>query len=128
MSPHLPAARSYLRSTTKAIVALYCFVLGVAFSLVVLNPLWARLVYALGGAYMIVIMAERTLRSRSIRALVHVRKMSPWPVWPMFLFPLSLPWLIGEWGPDRVALTWALLATLALAFINTAGLLMLALE
>jgi hypothetical protein len=46
----------------------------------------------------------------------------------MFLFPLSLPWLIGEWGPDRVALTWALLATLALAFINTAGLLMLAFE
>lgn len=77
MSPHVPAARSYLRSTTKAIVALYRFVLAVAFSLVVLNPLWARLVYALGGAYMIVIMAERTLRSGSIRALVHVRKMSP---------------------------------------------------
>ncbi len=52
-----------------------------------------------------VIMAEWTLRSRSIRALVHVRKMSPRPAWAMFLFPLILPWLIGGWGPDRVALT-----------------------
>lgn len=55
---------------------------------------------------MIVIMAEWMLRSRSIRALVHVRKMSPWLAWPMFLFPLILPWLIGGWGPDCVALTW----------------------
>jgi hypothetical protein len=51
-----------------------------------LNAPWARLVYALGRAYVIAIMAEWTLRSRSIRALVHVRKMSPWLAWPMFLF------------------------------------------
>jgi hypothetical protein len=46
----------------------------------------------------------------------------------MFLFPVILPWLIGGRGPDRVALTWGLLAILALAFINTAGLLMLAFD
>jgi hypothetical protein len=106
VSTHVPEARSYLRSATKAIVALYGFARAIAFSLVVLNPPWVRLVYALGGAYVIVIMAEWTLRSRSIRALVHVRKRSPWLAWPMFLFPLILPWLIDGWGPDRVALTW----------------------
>jgi hypothetical protein len=38
VSTHTPEARSYLRSTTKAIVALYGFVLVVAFSLVMLDP------------------------------------------------------------------------------------------
>jgi hypothetical protein len=46
----------------------------------------------------------------------------------MFLVPLALPWLIDGWRPDLAALTWGLLSILALAFINTAGLLMLAFD
>jgi hypothetical protein len=107
---------------------LYGFVLAVAFALVMLDPPWVGLVYALGAVYVVVIMAEWTVQSRSVRALVHVRRMSPWLAWPMFLFPLLLPWLIDGWLPDRIALTWGLLSMLALAFINTAGLLMLAFD
>jgi ABC-type anion transport system duplicated permease subunit len=128
VTTHVPEARSYLRATTKAIVALYGIALVVSFSLVLLDAAWASLVYALGSAYVIVVMAEWTAHSRSIRELVHVRRMSPWLAWPMFLVPLTLPWLLDGWLPDLGALTWGLLSILALAFINTAGLLMLAFD
>ena len=128
LSTHNPEVRSYLRSTTKAIVALYGFALVVAFALVVLHSAWASLLYALGAAYVVVVMAEWTLNSRSIRALVHVRRLSPWLAWPMFLIPLIAPWLIDGWMPDARALTLGLLLVLALAFINTGGLLMLAFD
>jgi len=49
LSKHNPEARSYLRSTTKAIVTLYGFVLvlvlAVALSLVMVDSGWAGLVY-----------------------------------------------------------------------------------
>jgi hypothetical protein len=128
LSKHNPEARSYLRSTTKAIVTLYGFVLAVAFSLVIVDSGWAGLVYALGGAYIVMVMAEWTVHTRSIRALVHVRKLSPWLAWPMFLIPLAAPWLVDGWQPGLAALTVGLLLTLVLAFINTAGLLMLAFD
>jgi hypothetical protein len=67
VSNHIPEARSCLRSTTKAIVALYGFILAVAFALVLLHPPWVGLMYARPAACVVVIMAEWTVRSRSIR-------------------------------------------------------------
>ncbi len=55
------------------------------------------MVCALGGAYVVVIMAEWTVHSRSIRTLGASSQVVTLAGFAMFFIPLAAPWIIDGW-------------------------------
>lgn len=119
----------FLKAAAKLIVLLYSVVLGLSLGLIVLRPLWVTVLLAVLGLAVVAGLVEWTLRSRSLsREVRKAARIQPWLAWPVVVIPLALPWLIGGWGPSREAFTWTILLTGAVAFMNTASLVLLAFD
>lgn len=122
-------AEALLRSTTKLIVLLYSLVLGLSLGLIVLDPVWVAVLFAVLSLVVVAGLVELTIRTRNLSPeLRRAVRIHPLLAWPMVLLPLALPWFLGGWTPDREALALAVFLGGAMAFMNTLGLLLLAFD
>ena len=124
-----PSALPFLKATTALIVLQYSMVLGMSLALVVLEPLWASVAYAVLGLGVVVALVTWSVRARrlspTLRRAVRIR---PWLAWPIVLLPLVLPYAADGITPDRDAFTIALFLVGTVAFANTISLLLLAFD
>lgn len=117
-----PRGGPFLQATTKLTILLYTLVLAVALGLVVLEPVWFNVMYALLGLALVRALVTWTVRYRGLRQALPIPRESPWLMWPAVVGALVLPWVLGGWEPQREAMAWTLLLAGGLALASTAGL------
>jgi hypothetical protein len=117
-----PRGGPFLQATTRMTILLYTLVLAVALGLVVLEPVWFTVMYALLALALIRALVTWTARYRGLRQVLPIPRESPWLMWPAVVGALVLPWVLGGWEPQREAMAWTLLLAGGLALAGTAGL------
>jgi hypothetical protein len=109
------AATSYLRAGTRIVLLLYGMTLALSLSLVALEPIWARVFFAVLS---LLLLAANIATSLRIRALAKLTRSTAVLVNDVvssagILALVAIPWVLGGLHPTREDLTWAILLSLA---------------
>jgi hypothetical protein len=120
------AVSPYIRAGTRITLVLYAIPLGLSLSLVVLEPIWTRLLFALLSLVLVAANVDTVVR---IRAFVRVVDSSSFPLTEVagtvgVLALVAIPWLLGGLHPSREDFTWAILLSLLVGFFSTSAVLL----
>lgn len=120
------AVVSYFRASTRIVLILFAIPLGASFTLVVLEPGWSTVLFALLSVALVAANVDTAVRVQSIR---HVTKSSTLLINEVVgtiavVVIVVLPWVLGGIDPSREDLTWAILVSFAAAFLSLGTLLM----
>jgi hypothetical protein len=110
----------YFRASTRIVLLLFALPLGLSLTLVVLEPIWNRLLFAV---FCVLLLAANTECIVRIRPLARLTGSTTLVVNEVLgtLGVLTLvvtPWALGGFQPSREDLTWALLLSFATGFIS----------
>jgi hypothetical protein len=111
---------AYFRSSTRIVLVLYALPLCLSLTLVVLEPVWNRLLFLLLSVLLLAANLDTLLR---IRPVVKATGSNVLLLNEAFgtlavLVLVTLPWILGGLEPTREDLTWAFLLSLASAFLS----------
>jgi hypothetical protein len=113
----------YLRAGTKITLVVFAFPLGLSLALVVLEPLWARLLFAVLSLVLIAANVESVARLRGVAGATGSMALLVNEVVTTALAValILLPWLLGGLEPTREDLTWSILLAFAAGFLSIAA-------
>lgn len=114
-------ATSYLRAGTRIVLVLYAMTLALSLSLVILEPVWSRVLFAVLSLLLLAANIETSVR---IRAVVRLTRSTAVLVNDVvssagILALVVIPWVLGGLHPTRQELTWAILLSLTTGFLCT---------
>jgi hypothetical protein len=119
-------AEPYLRAGTAGILVLYGMSLSLSLMLVWLEIAWARAVFAVLSAILIVVKVDISVRTRplarALRSKSAVAADALSSIWVLAL--VAIPWVLGGLSTSREDLSWAILLSLATGFLTTCSLLL----
>jgi hypothetical protein len=110
----------YFRAGTRIVLVLYAIPLGLSLALVALEPIWARVLFALLSLTLVAANINTAVRIRAIAratgsaALVVNELVGSAGV----LLIVIIPWILGGLHPTREDLTWAILLAFGTGFIS----------
>lgn len=121
---------SYLRAGTRITLIVFTIPLGLSLALVALEPVYARILFALLSLLLIAANIDSAAR---IRGVAEVLGSSGMLVMEVFTTMLALvlivtPWALGGLRPTREDLTWAILLSFAVGFISISATVMSAFD
>lgn len=115
----------YIRAGTRIVLVLYAIPLGLSLTLVVLEPIWTRLLFVLLS---LVLVAANLDTAARIRAFVKVVGSSSFPLnevgGTVGVLALVLPWLLGGLHPGREDFTRVILVSLLVGVFGTSTVLL----
>jgi hypothetical protein len=120
----------YFRASTRIVLVLYALPLGLSLSLVVLEPVWTRVLFALLSLLLVAANLDTAARIRAVAratgstALLANELMGSAAV----LVIVALPWVLGGLHPTRQDLTWAILLAFAAGFASISALVLFVLD
>jgi hypothetical protein len=110
----------YYRSGTRIVLLLFALPLALSLTLVVLDPIWNRLLFAL---FCVILIAANVDTLRRIRSVAELTGS-----WTLLANELAgtacvvllvvVPWALGGFHPTREDLTWAILLSFAAGFLS----------
>jgi hypothetical protein len=110
----------YYKAITRIVLALYAIPLGLSLSLVVLELVWSRVLFALLSLVLVAANVDSATRivgvarmTGSIRGLVAEGAGTL-----TVIVVVVLPWALGGLHPTREDLTWAILLSFATGFVS----------
>lgn len=111
---------TYFRASTRIVMVLFSIPLGLSLSLVVLEPVWNRVLFALLS---LILIAANVDTARRIPAVHRVTGSIALLVNEVVgsvgvLIIVVLPWLLGGFHPTREDLAWAILLSFATGFVS----------
>jgi hypothetical protein len=111
----------YVRAGTRIVLVLYAIPLGLSLTLVVLEPIWTRVLFAVLS---LVLVAANLDTAARIRAFVKVAGSSSFPVNEVggtvgVAALVVTPWVLGGRHPGREDFTWTILLSLVVGFLST---------
>lgn len=115
---------------TRIVLILYAIPLWVSLALLVLPPIWARLLLAGFSVVLVVANLDTLARIRAVTqatgstALLVNEIVSTVAVVAL----ISVPWALGGLRPSRQDLSWAIVLSLAAGFLSTCALVMSAFD
>jgi hypothetical protein len=116
----------YFRASTRIVLILFAIPLGVSLTLVVLEPGWSTVLFALLSLVLIAANVDTGSRMRAVRqetgSTVLLLNEIVGTVGVVLI--VLLPWILGGIDPSREDLTWAILVSFATAFLSLVTLLM----
>ena len=120
----------YFRASTRIVLVLYALPLGLSLSLVVLQPVWTRVLFALLSLMLVAANLDTAAR---IRAVAMVTGSTALLVNELVgsaavLVIVALPWVLGGLHPTRQDLTWAILLAFAAGFASISALVLFVLD
>ena len=115
------AATSYLRAGTRTVLVLYGMTLALSLSLVALETIWARVLFAVLSLLLLAANVTTSFRIRALAKLTHSTAVLVNDVVSSagVLVLVAIPWVFGGLRPTREDLTWAILLSLATGFLCT---------
>ena len=120
----------YFRASTRIVLVVYAFPLGLSLSLVALRPVWSRVLFALLS---LLLLAANLDTAARIRAVARVTGSTALLVNELMgtaavLVIVALPWVLGGLHPTREDLTWAILLAFATGFTSISALVLFVLD
>jgi hypothetical protein len=119
----------YFRASTRIVLVLYALPLGLSLSLVALEPVWSRVLFAL----LSLLLAANLDTAARVRAVARVTGSTALLVNELVgtaavLVIIALPWVLGGLHPTREDLAWAILLAFAAGFASISALVLFALD
>jgi hypothetical protein len=120
----------YFRASTRIVLVLYALPLGLSLSLVALQPIWSRVLFALLS---LMLLAANLDTAARIRAVTRVTGSTALLVNELVgsaavVAIVALPWVLGGLHPSREDLTWAILLAFAAGFASISALVLFVLD
>jgi hypothetical protein len=124
MSRYREAVEGYFRAGTRIVLVLFAIPLGLSLTLVALEPVWSRWLFAVLSVLLVwsnVDTARRILTvGRDTRSVALVVNEVLGTLGVVVL--VALPWALGGLHPSREDLTWAILLAFASGFLSISAL------
>jgi hypothetical protein len=120
----------YFRASTRIVLVVYAFPLGLSLSLVALEPVWSRVLFVLLS---LVLLAANLDTAARIRAVARVTGSTALLVNELVgtaavVVIIALPWVLGGLHPTREDLTWTILLAFATGFTSISALVLFVLD
>ena len=121
---------SYFRAGTRIVLVLFAMSLLLSLTLVILEPVWSTVLFAVLSVMLIAANVDTAIR---IRTVGRVTRSTPLVVNEVagtvaVLVIVVLPWALGGLHPTREDLTWAILLSFAAAFLSVSALVLAAFD
>jgi hypothetical protein len=116
----LELATPYFRAGTRIVLVIYAIPLGVSLTLVVMDLVWSRVLYAFLS---LVVVAANIYTAIRIRPATRAIRSTPLLVNEVVgtiatVVLVVIPWLLGGLHPSREDLTWGILVAFAGGFMS----------
>lgn len=110
----------YFRSSTRIVLVLYAIPIGVSATLVSLELVWSRVLFAVLSVVLVVANIDTALRSKSATSVTGSRLLALNEIVGTLGVAtlVVLPWALGGLHPSRGDLTWAILISFAAGFLS----------
>jgi hypothetical protein len=124
LGPERNAVIPYFRASTRIVLILFAIPLGVSFTLVVLEPVWSTVLFAVLSLVLVAANVDTAIRIRSVHELTGSRVLQLNEIAGTIgvAVLVVLPWILGGIDPSREDLTWGILIAFATAFLSLATL------
>jgi hypothetical protein len=122
--PAHEAVERYFRAGTRIVLVLYAIPLGLSFTLVVLEPAWTRVLFALLSLMLLAANLDTAVRIRGVAKVTRSTALLVNEVVGSVgvLVLVTIPWILGGLHPAREDLTWAILLSFATGFVSICAL------
>jgi hypothetical protein len=120
----------YFRASTRIVLVLYALPLGLSLSLVALEPVWSRVLFALLSLMLLAANVDTAARIRAVSKVTGSTALLVNEVAGTLavLVVVALPWILGGLHPTREDLTWAILLSFAAGFASIAAMVLFVLD
>jgi hypothetical protein len=110
----------YFRASTRIVFLLYTIPLGLSLTLVVLEPVWSRVLFALLSLGLLAANIDTVARIRSVARVTHSTALVVNEIagTAAVVAIITVPWILGGFHPTRKDLTWAILLAFATGFAS----------
>lgn len=110
----------YFRSGTRIVLVLYAIPLGVSLTLVALEPIWSRILFALLSLLLLAANIDTAVRIRAVSEVTGSTALLLNEVLGTVgvLALVAIPWILGGLHPTREDLAWGILLAFATGFIS----------
>lgn len=110
----------YFRASTRIVLILFAIPIGLSLTLVVLEPVWSRILLLVLS---VVLIAANVETARRVRAVVEITGSGVLVMTEIVgsagvVAIVTLPWILGGLHPVREDLTWAILTSFATGFLS----------
>jgi hypothetical protein len=122
LGPERDVVVPYFRASTRIVLILFAIPLFLSLTLVVLEPGWSIVLFALLSLVLIAANWDTGARIRAVRAATgsDVLWLNEIAGTIGVVAIVVLPWILGGIDPSREDLTWAILISFATAFLSLA--------
>jgi hypothetical protein len=120
----------YLRAGTRITLLVFAFPIGLSLTLVTLEPVWARVLFALLSIGLVVANLDSVVRVRGVASATGSTALLVNEVVTTLvaLAMLVTPWALGGFHPTREDLAWAILLAFAAGFLSIGAVVMSAFD
>ena len=110
----------YFRASTRIVLVLYAIPIGLSLTLVALDLVWSRVLFAVLSLLLIAANLETAIRIRTFaRAMASPVLVANEALGTASVVVLvTLPWILGGLEPSREDLTWAVLLSFGVGFVS----------
>jgi hypothetical protein len=114
----------YMRAGTRIVLVLFAIPVGLSITLVVLEPIWNRLLLVVLSLLLIAANIDTATRMRSVARVLRSTALLVNEVAGTVgvVLLVVIPWALGGLHPTREDLTWAILLAFASGFISICAL------
>ncbi|MGH3681042.1 MAG: hypothetical protein ACRDT2_12470, partial [Natronosporangium sp.] len=119
-----PAGRQifepYLRAGVRIVLVVFAIPLILALTLVVLEPVWSRVVFAVLCVLLILTNIDSAIRVRGVSTATGSRSLLVHEIIGTISVPVIVitPWALGGLSPTREDLTWAILISFVVGLLS----------
>ena len=112
--------QQYFRSSTRIVLIAYAIPIGVSLTLVALDLVWSRVLFAVLSVLLIAANVDTARRSRGVFSETGSAALAVNEVVGTVLVAVLvvIPWALGGLHPTRQDLTWAILLSFATGFFS----------
>jgi hypothetical protein len=110
----------YFRASTRIVLVLFSFPLGLPLTLVVLEPIWTRVLFAFLSVVLIAANVDTAVRIRAVAKVTGSTTLllNELAGTVAVVVIVVTPWILGGLHATREDLTWAILLSFATGFLS----------
>jgi hypothetical protein len=122
------ALEPYFRSGARIVLILFSFPLLLSMTLVVMDPVWSHLLFALLSVLLIAANVDSVRKVRVVGETSRILWIHEWIGTVLVAFIVALPWILGGIDPSREDLTWSIFFSFAVGFLSVSAIVLAAFD
>jgi hypothetical protein len=122
------ALEHYFRSGTRIVLILFSFPLLLSMTLVVMDPVWSHLLFALLSVLLIAANVDSLRQVRGVGETSPTLLINELIGTALVVFIVVLPWILGGIDPSREDLTWSIILSFAVGLLSVSAIVLSAFD